>query len=179
MKLKVALIIGHNKRSKGAYSPFLEKSEYDYYKEVTDIVNKIDDTIDIYSRSAKDGYISEMRPVVAEINKHNYDYVLELHFNSADRNARGCECLIYKNSEKGKNVAKSFNKMLSEEFDIPIRGKGLIEITNDNQRGGYGICNTYCPYVLIEPFFGSNEEARKFKNPEIMARFILKFIRKE
>ena len=44
-------------------------------------------------------------------------------------------------------------------------------------RGGYGICNTNCTYVLVEPFFGSNEEADKFKNIKEMAKFIVDFIK--
>lgn len=177
---KVALIVGHNPRSRGAYSPFLRKSEYEYYREVVDIINKIDDTIDIYTREANENYIAEMKPVVAEINKYNYDYILELHFNSAiDRNTRGCLCLAHKNSFKGKNIAKTFNEKINKIFGIPIKNGGLIEITDSSQRGAFGICKTFAPYVLIEPFFGSNEEARKFKNPETMANFILSFIREE
>ena len=43
-------------------------------------------------------------------------------------------------------------------------------------RGGYGICNTNCTYVLVEPFFGTNEEASKFKDVRKMAHFIVDFI---
>ena len=43
-------------------------------------------------------------------------------------------------------------------------------------RGGYGICNTNCTYVLVEPFFGTNEETNKFKDVKKMAKFIVDFI---
>lgn len=177
--MKVAIVVGHNPRGKGAYSPFLEKTEYQYYRGVADIINSLDDTVDIYTREPSTDYTTEMTPVVNEINKHNYDYILELHFNSADRNARGCECLVYKGSTKGKEIARAINSKLSNEFNIPIRNTGLIEMTNSSQRGAFGICKTFAPYVLIEPFFGSNEEARKFKDPKTMASFILSFIKEE
>ncbi len=45
---KVALVIGHNPRGRGATSPYLEQTEYEYYRDITDIVNKLNDNIDIY-----------------------------------------------------------------------------------------------------------------------------------
>lgn len=179
--MKIALIVGHNARSEGTYSPFLEKTEFDFWLEVAKEVNKIDDTIDVYCRNPAKNYIQEMKPVIAAINEKNYDYCLELHFNSSDKSsAKGCECLVHKNSEKGKNVALSFLEMLNNEFKIPIRQKqtrGLILVEDSKTRGAYGICKTKPAYVLIEPFFGSNEEAKKFKNVKVIANFLIKFIR--
>ena len=57
---KFALVIGHNPRGKGAYSENLKLSEYNYWKNVCDEINEIDDSIDIYSREAKKYYIEEI-----------------------------------------------------------------------------------------------------------------------
>lgn len=37
---KIALVIGHNPRGKGAYSPYLKLSEYEYWENVCDEVKK-------------------------------------------------------------------------------------------------------------------------------------------
>ena len=48
--MKVALIIGHNKRAKGAYSQILGR-EYDYWKRIAEkIKNKNPQLDDIYER---------------------------------------------------------------------------------------------------------------------------------
>lgn len=173
---KFALVIGHNPRGKGAYSENLKLSEYNYWKNVCDEINEIDDSIDIYSREAKKYYIEEMKPVVAEINNHNYDLVLELHFNSSDNNqANGCECLIHNGNKITKEISKDFLLALNKEYKIRIRG--VIEISNSKVRGGYGICNTKPDYILIEPFFGTNEESKKFEDVKKTAKFLVEFLK--
>ena len=198
---KFAIVIGHNPRGRGAYSEYLDLSEYEYWRNVCDEINKIDDSIDIYSRKPEQNYLQEMKPVVAEINKHNYELALELHFNAASSQANGCECLAYFKNEQAKKYAELFMKKLKAEYGSNIRkewnklkekkivknGKeeiiektvetqGIILITDSKMRGGYGICNTNCTYVLVEPFFGTNEETNKFKDVKKMAKFIVDFI---
>ena len=117
-----------------------------------------------------------MKPIVAEINNHNYDLVLELHFNSSDNSqANGCECLIHSGNKITKEISKDFLIALNKEYSTRIRG--VIEISNSKTRGGYGICNTKPDYILIEPFFGTNEEAQKFEDVEKTAKFIIEFMR--
>ncbi|WP_336163868.1 N-acetylmuramoyl-L-alanine amidase [Fusobacterium polymorphum] len=198
---KFAIVIGHNPRGKGAYSKYLDLSEYEYWRNVCDGINKIDDSIDIYSRKPEQNYIQEMKPVVAEINKHNYELALELHFNAASPQANGCECLVYFKNEQatkyaelfmkklkveyGSNIRKEWNKLKEKKIDKnskeviiekTVETEGIILITDSKTRGGYGICNTNCTYVLVEPFFGTNEEANKFKDVKKMANFIVDFI---
>ena len=106
---KVALIIGHNKRSKGAFS-MIVGDEFGYWRNIAyKIKGAIPEVIDVYEREPNQNYVREMNKVLAELNKHNYDYCLELHFNSAlDNKANGCECLIYKRNEKAKKLSTNF-----------------------------------------------------------------------
>ena len=179
---KFALVIGHNPRGKGAYSKYLNLSEYEYWRDVCDEINNLDDNIDIYSRKAEQNYIQEMKPVVDEINKHNYELALELHFNAASPQANGCESLVYFKNEQAKKCAELFMKKLIDKngkevmIEKTVETEGIILITDSKTRGGYGICNTNCTYVLVEPFFGTNEEASKFKDVKKMAHFIVDFI---
>lgn len=173
--MKVALVIGHNARSNGAYSSILGQSEYDYYCDIIKIIKKLAPTIDIYERKPDSNYVIEMSKVIKNINLHNYEFVLELHFNSANnQNAQGCEVLAHKNSLKGQKLSKLFLEALIKEYNL--KNRGIINIESSNQRGGYGISKTNCPYILIEPFFANNKEAQQFNDKKRFVKFLLKFI---
>ena len=162
---KVALIIGHNDRSRGAYSQIL-LSEFKYWKRIAEkIKTEIPGLIDIYERKPNKAYIPEMNEVLKELNKNDYGFCLELHFNSSlNRDANGCECLIYKGNEKAKELATNFMARLQNVFGSKIRSNhGIIEVNDSNKRGAYGICKSKDTYILLEPFFGSNQdESLKF-----------------
>ena len=56
VKMKVALVIGHNKRSKGAYSTIVG-SEYDYWKRIAEkIKTEIPLMVDVYERKPNQYY---------------------------------------------------------------------------------------------------------------------------
>ena len=174
---KVALIIGHNKRSKGAFSMTVG-DEYSYWKNIAEKIKyEIPEIVDVYEREPNTNYVREMNKVLAELNKHNYDYCLELHFNSAlDNKANGCECLIYKGNEKAKKLSTNFLARLQNVFNSKVRG--VIELSDPKTRGGYGICNSKDTYILVEPFFGSNnDESLKFSVEKDVVDLFVKFIK--
>ena len=175
--MKIALVIGHNNRSEGAYSETLGMTEYDYYKEVAaKVKEELKDVVDIYERQPNKSYTREMTPVIEKINSNKYDYILELHFNAAtNKETQGCECLVHFKSTQGINIANNFLNKITNKFRN-LRNRGLIKIENSSQRGGYGICKTKYPYILVEPFFGSNEFANQFTT-DIMANLLVDFIR--
>lgn len=171
----IALVIGHNKRSKGAFSNYVGMSEYNYWKEVSNKVKlELGSMVDVFERQPHQYYSTEMKEVVEKLHKKKYDYVLELHFNAAgSEQAQGCECLAYSKSVKGQELAKIFNSLVSARLNI--KNRGIINITSSKDRGGYGIMRCKYPYVLIEPFFCTNEKAIGFttdKLTEILIEFI-------
>ena len=178
---KVALIIGHNDRSRGAYSPIL-LSEFKYWKKIAEkIKGEILEVVDVYERKANKCYTKEMNEVLKELNKNDYNFCLELHFNSSlNRNANGCECLVYWKNEKAKELATDFMARLQNVFGSKIRGNhGIIEIQDSKTRGGYGICNSKDTYILLEPFFGSNnDESLKFSIESDVVNLFIDFIKK-
>ena len=204
--MKVALIIGHNQRSKGAYSQIVG-SEYDYWKRIAEkIKTEIPEIVDVYERKPNKAYIPEMNEVLKELNKNDYKFCLELHFNSSlNRDANGCECLVYWKNEKAKKLATDFMARLQNIFGSKIRTKenvikvtmqekridgktwekerkettkGLILVQDSKTRGGYGICNSKDTYILLEPFFGSNnDESLKFSIESDVVNLFVKFIR--
>ena len=81
--MKVALIIGHNSRSKGAYSSIIG-SEFDYWKRIAmKIKTIIPGVVDVYERSPNKYDTREMFQILEELNQFEYDFCLELHFNSS------------------------------------------------------------------------------------------------
>nr|DAS66779.1 MAG TPA: Cell wall hydrolase autolysin [Caudoviricetes sp.] len=174
---KVALIIGHNKRSKGAFS-MIVGDEFGYWRNIAyKIKSTIPEMIDIYEREPNTNYVREMNKLLVELNKHNYEYCLELHFNSAlDSKANGCECLIYKGNKKAKELSTNFMARLQNVFNSKVRG--VIEMADSKTRGGYGICNSKDTYVLLEPFFGSNvDESLKFSVIKDVVEVFVNFIK--
>ena len=199
---KVALIIGHNDRSRGAYSPIL-LSEFKYWKRIAEkIKGEIPEIVDVYERKPNKAYIPEMNEVLKELNKNDYKFCLELHFNaSLNRDANGCECLVYWKNERAKELATDFMARLQNVFGSKIRDKvnvlkekktingketevekkettkGIILIQDSNVRGGYGICKSKDTYILLEPFFGSNQdESLKFSIESDVVDLFVEFI---
>lgn len=204
--MKVALIIGHNKRSNGAYSQIVG-SEYDYWKRIAEkIKTEIPALVDIYERKPNQYYTREMFEVLEELNKNDYKFCIELHFNAAaSEQANGCECLVYWKNEKAKKLATNFMARLQNKFGSKIRTKenvikvsmqekridgktweeerkettrGLILIQDSKTRGGYGICKSKDTYILVEPFFGSNnDESLKFSVEKDVVDLFVNFIK--
>lgn len=177
---KVALIIGHNARSKGAFS-MIVGSEFIYWKNIAEKVKgEIPELVDIYERKPSTNYVIEMKEVLKELNKNDYKFCLELHFNSSlSLSAKGCECLVYHKNDKAKKLAIDLMARLQTKFKSTIRGnRGLIEVQDSNVRGGYGICNSKDTYILIEPFFGSNiDESLKFSIVKDVVSLLVEFIK--
>jgi len=200
---KVALIIGHNDRSRGAYSPIL-LSEFKYWKRIADkIKGVIPEIVDVYERKPNKAFIPEMNEVLKELNKNDYKFCLELHFNgSLNRDANGCECLVYWKNEKAKELATDFMARLQNIFGSKIRNKvnvlkekkiisgketevekkentkGITLIQDSNIRGGYGICKSKDTYILVEPFFGTNQdESLKFSIESDVVDLFVNFIK--
>ena len=200
---KVALIIGHNDRSRGAYSPIL-LSEFKYWKKIAEkIKREIPEVVDVYERKPNKAYIPEMNEVLKELNKNDYEFCLELHFNgSLNRDANGCECLVYWKNEKAKELATNFMARLQNIFGSNIRNKvnilkekkiingketevekkentkGITLIQDSNVRGGYGICKSKDTYILVEPFFGTNQdESLKFSIESDVVDLFVNFIK--
>ena len=200
---KVALIIGHNDRSRGAYSPIL-LSEFKYWKRIAEkIKGEIPEIVDVYKRKPNKAYIPEMNEVLKELNKNDYKFCLELHFNgSLNRDANGCECLVYWKNEKAKELATDFMARLQNVFGSKIRNKvnvlkekkiingretevekkettkGITLVQDSNVRGGYGICKSKDTYILLEPFFGTNQdESLKFSIESDVVDLFVNFIK--
>ncbi len=62
---------------------------------------------------------------------------------------------------------------LNKKYGIKIRRKdGLIEVDTPFTRASYGAYYSDISYILLESFFGSNEESLKFQDIEEFSNFL-------
>ena len=168
--MKIAFVIGHHKKSKGAFSEYLGMSEWDFYNKVMDCFNEANI---FYHDSNIIGYTNRVRNTASKLNKFPFDLVIELHFNSAHYTANGCETLYYFKSVKGKEYAKKFSDVVHRETGIKLRNGGLKALVNKNDRGFGAVYYPKAPTILIEPFFGSNAlDCAKIENHKKMAEIL-------
>lgn len=152
---KAAIVIGHTALRKGAYSPYLGMSEFDFNKKVAESLR---DVSDIYTHESYNlGYTSMVKRTAAKINKNDYDLVLELHFNSSDKpEANGSEALCYFSNKKAKHLAIRFCELMADTYSI--RPRGAKALYNKNQRGFAAVFYPKPTTLILEPFFGSNNK---------------------
>lgn len=177
---KVAIVVGHTSGSKGAQSPYLP-AEYDYNLEVANELKKLYTGYDIYThRTYSVGYYNMWKETAAKLNAKDYDLVIELHYNAASPKAHGTETLHYFNSKKGKAYAEIFSDVISKDFGTTKRGiNGGKPLVNSNDRGYYAVYLPKAPALIVEPFFGSNEEESKmFRDTTKYAQSLHKAIQK-
>ncbi len=164
----VALVIGHDHLKKGAYSPIIEKSEFDYNKSVAELVG-----CDVYTHEPNSSYTDKMKATYSRLSK--YYLTIEMHFNSGISQANGCECLYYHTNLDGKNYSQKFVDQLSEYYGT--RNRGIKALSNDSQRGYGAVATGSQTAILIEPFFGSSKiDAKQFNDIEKYAAFLMHFI---
>lgn len=159
--MEVALVIGHTKFRKGAYSKWLKQSEHPFYKQYEDEFKTLGDVF--YHNPYTYSYTKRQK-AMAEKTKY-YDLVLEIHFNSSNGKASGCEALYYYKNTKTREIASEFCKEYSKLCNSRNRGaKPLLPIINldtgkmaRNQERGFGFVYHQKPAaIILEPFFGDN-----------------------
>lgn len=182
---KIGIIIGHNEKSKGAYSKYLNVYERDFWEKVVEemlykyknVFNLSDSKMEdikknyVIFRVPNSGYSKEMSEVVNKLNKEKFDIGVELHFNAGGGN--GTTVLYWHKSTNGKKLADLFQDVMIDNTGISRRE--LIQIKGADQNGAYGIMNSKCPYVLLEPFFGDSEKDCQKVSIEIMADVLFKY----
>jgi len=167
--MKIAVVIGHDKTSPGAYSPHLGQSEYIYNSEVASHLSKI---ADIYKRPIGSGYKTQMINLANEINKKDYDLVVELHFNAFNKSANGCEALIFKGNKYTEKVGQRYCNLITSKYKT--KSRGVKDISQQNDRGYWFLALMKADAIILEPFFGDNEESLKFKNEAEYAEILIK-----
>lgn len=161
----IAICIGHSRKVRGrfdggAYSPFLKRNEREFNIEV---VNHLATMLasaciphTVFDDYDGNGYGTAMEMLANRIKRAGCSHAIELHFNSATPTAHGHEWLYWRTSTKGKAMAQAFDEAFSEDY--PHHKPRGIKAKTSGDRGSTFLKVTHCPAIILEPFFGSNEE---------------------
>ena len=168
--MKVAVIIGHDMKSPGAYSQELHTSEYMYNSEVASYLHQFD----VYKRPLGGGYTTQMRSLAAELKPKNYDLIVELHFNSFNKSANGCETISYPGNSFTKKLGAEYCRLVTNKYCTENRG------AKEGEKGGRGwgfLSLMPAPAIILEGFFGDHPEALLFKNQKEYAGVIIDWLK--
>ncbi len=163
----VAIIVGHDYFREGAYSSILEMSEYTYNLRAAKASG-----FDFYLHKPNTSYKRKMFATYKDL--HHYDLTIELHFNAAIPQANGVECMYFHTNKVGYVYAEKFCTFMSNRYDL--RNRGAKPLSNNNQRGYWAVASGRPTGLLVEPFFGTNAEANKFKCPEEYGKVLAEFV---
>lgn len=158
IKNRLAFIIGHTKLAKGAYSDFLKKHEYDFWKQFAEtyLVSRNDVEIKVYYRD-----IIGVSGAYQKAIEDNPSAIIELHFNSFNGSASGFEILCNPNKDTNPDLELDFSRILIKEFSnvLKTKNRGVKHISSKGERGFFNLSQVVSiPSILIEPFFGDNEQ---------------------
>lgn len=159
-KIKVALVIGHNKQSQGARNSTYGETEYKFNEQLVEDIFK---NIKEMTNDQVEFYIVErydlINTLVMDLNTVDYTFIISFHCNAFDTNTFGCEFLYYHKSKYGEEIAEILNSYISKLFN----NRGIKPKTSED-RGGYLLANTTAPCVIAETFFIDNDEEWSFAN---------------
>ena len=159
---KIAIVIGHTEKDKGAFSNILNKSEWDLFKEI----RGLEEVGDVFVHDKNISSYKVRQEYTAKNKTKDYDIVFELHFNAANSKAQGCEALYFKGSFEGMSLASDFCKIWNQKTGIKIRGAKPLDVGG---RGYEFVQSTKGVAVLLEPFFGDNvEDCQKWSSEKFV-----------
>lgn len=154
-KLKILLICGHGASDPGACSSFgIERDET--RKVVFELVNQFknynDVEIAVYPTN-RNAYADVVNGCV-QVNFANYDYIFEVHFNSATASANGVEVWVTPTEQSTIVEQKIVNKVASLGLtNRGVKREYFAVITNAKNKGASS--------ALIETCFISNQNDMK------------------
>jgi N-acetylmuramoyl-L-alanine amidase len=169
--VKLALVVGHEMKAKGAKA-ISGIHEYDFFRMVvSQMKDKLKDSHVEVEEFLRDG--RSIRATIQAAKKWQADICIELHYNSFNKQANGCEALWVSKENK---LAQSCNEEWCKEQKIKNRGIKVVskgkngfasvdEISKNGMRG-----------FLWEPFFGDNEH--DYRNPDQVSSFLSEWSKK-
>jgi hypothetical protein len=153
-KFRLAVLIGHNRVARGAYSDHLAVSEWIYnqrvYRHMAELAPEYEIETKQFFREKSTSYTKEIEDAYALIDAWNPDAILELHFNAGG--GHGSETLYWDGSAKGETLASAVQSAMLSELGLKNRGlKG-----RRSGRGSTSLGASAFPTILPEPFFGDS-----------------------
>jgi len=156
----LAICVGHSRyNDMGAVACDGETNEWTYNKRVAQVFQEtLEDAgvpaIVVYEYVGK-GYTESMENLSEQLKELGVSSAVELHFYAATPAAHGSEMLHWHRSKQSKALAQSLQRSVVAEFGCKDRG---LKPKRQGDRGALFLSKTHCPAVIVEPFFGTNEE---------------------
>ena len=154
---RVALVVGHNARHKGAFcAGQTNQFEYDYNNEVANLViakGIAHVAIKRFNRVYSGSYSQEIRTCYKKVNAWDPHLIIEMHFNGGGGNYTSQ--LVAAGYPKTATVGAAVQQVFVDE--LGFRDYGLMKRT-ENEDGGGSLYAGNAPTVLTEPFFGDNPD---------------------
>lgn len=154
-KIKVALVVGHSEKRKGAYNKNYEVYEYDYNLKLVNAI--MDRLIDNYKNIDPIVILRDNKYIDLPdlINEEKPKFIISFHCNAFNKNVGGSEFLCWIDSIKSQEIAFKLNDNLINHNIFSSRSIKYIKSQED--RGGYLLKNTKAPCVIAETFFIDND----------------------
>ena len=165
----MGICIGHSRRGdRGAVNHDDTTDEWTYNLRAGEALQKSLNTKGIpsklYSHYGGDSYSSAMRDLKRRLKEDNITLALELHFNSYNRYARGCETWYRFGAPKSEKLASFLQAAVLNAYGSIDRG---IKAAKRGGRGFGFLSTPDIPKALCEPFFGDNkQDYLLFSKPE-------------
>ena len=171
---KIAIIVGHGDYdAKGNFDTGAQnwngESEFAYQSKVANMIAEYayPKEVKVFWRKGRG-----IAGVAKDAMAWNPDITVELHNNSFNKIAKGCEVLVIKKDHVSLKCGQDFAAKYCKEFGRVMRdGDGVKELEGSD-RGAFSLkqVNDPPPSILLEPFFGDN------KNDWMEARPYAKFL---
>lgn len=170
--MKIAVVIGHSAARPGKYSKLIHQSEYFYNKEAASYLRNVD----VYKRPEGGGYKTQMLKLADQLKPHNYDLIVELHFNAFDNidnmKGHGVETVSYPGNQKTDVWGKEYCRIISNHYCNFDRGS---KKATSSDRGWWFLHYMPANAIIVEPFFGDESESLDFINEAEYAQVIMKW----
>jgi len=168
--MKIAIIPGHRPSHRGAFSPFIQKWEYDFNESVAisavNEINKIskgngERSAQLILRPNQTiGEHQAINELCQSVKRLKIDFAIELHCNSSDNpQANGSEIWVYEGTT-------AFNLLLAgmavKNISLALGTKNRgIKKAKKSDRAYHFLRGVPCPAQLWEPCFFSNRDDSK------------------
>lgn len=174
--MKIAILTGHSRNGdKGAVSVG-GVSEWEFNTRVGALTEMHLHNLGIECEHINwyggSSYGAAVRWVANKLKSEGFTHAIEQHFNSSDSpQSNGHEFLFFHSSKEGKRLARCLAESHQEDFPFsrPRHSSGLKPLTSKKDRGFLMAKTTHCPFVIDEPFFGSNPEEWHYFSQNIEA----------
>ena len=172
---KVAIIIGHGNGDSGAVSWDEKRNEFEYNSIVAHLVANSTlhgKEVRLFWRGK--GGISG---VAAEAVAWNPNLSIELHLNSYNGEAHGCEVLVLNGDSKSGTMARSFTSAFCSRFSRVVRRELGVNWISSGDRGAASLKGVSAieQSILVEPFFIDNKN--EWIEPISYANFLIDWLK--